>query len=94
MLAQYIYFHASSYVYYISQDVARDVVNSVRSNVVNVMKEVHEIRQFRDSDSQRTKEFADAASENISDTFERGEIRHTTGNKKMRTNYFFKLHFN
>ena len=40
-----------SYVYCISQYVARDVVNSVRSNVANVMKAVQELRQSRDSDA-------------------------------------------
>ena len=62
---------------------ARDVVNSVRSNVVNVMKAVQELRLSRDSDSQRTKEFTQAASENVSDTVERGEIKLTTGNRNL-----------
>ena len=67
---------------FIFQDVARDVVNSVRSNVVNAMKSVQELRQSQVSDSQRTKEFSRIASENISDTVERGKINQTTGNKK------------
>ena len=63
-----------------------DVVNSVRSNVVNVMKTVQELRQSRDSDSQRAKEFTQIVSENIS---ERGEINRTTGDRNVHIKLIF-----
>ena len=53
------------------------------------MKAVQELRQSRDSDSQRSKEFTQTASENISDTVERGEINQTTGNRNMYMEFIF-----
>ena len=60
-----------------------DILNSVRNNVEMVMNAVQELRQSRELNVQRAKEFMEQTSKSMLDAAEKGEITKNTCNRSL-----------